>query len=407
MKMPSGKTLFYLLAGAAVLAFLGWSAFREPEQLARVVRVERAPLTQTVSEEGKTRLKHRYRLSAPVTGNLRRIAVQPGDRVEAGQVLAHIDPATSSLLDARARSQAKADLRAGQSEQRAARQKIAAARAEYRLATTALKRARTLREGNTISQETLDQAEARASTAAADLSAARADAQAATQRVLSTRAQLAQEGRALEHSRPLALVAPVTGVVLRRPRESAGPVTAGELLVELGDTHQLEIEAEVLSTDAVRLKPGMPVRIPRWGGDEVLQALVVRVEPGGFTKTSALGVEEQRTRVIVDILSPHDRWAALGDAYRVELDFILQHLDDALQVPASALFRIHDKGTDGKPVAGWALYRVEEGRARRTPVKTGLRSATAVQILDGVKESDAVIAQPDDRIQDGTRIEAH
>jgi len=151
----------------------------------------------------------------------------------------------------------------------------------------------------------------------------------------------------------------------------------------------------VLSTDAVRLAPGMAARILRWGGEGVLQAVIRRVEPGGFTKVSALGVEEQRTRVVLDFASPHEQWQRLGDGYRVEVQFLVQRQENLLQVPGSALFRAGE---------GWAVYRIERGKARRTPVKLGLRSATAAQVLEGLKEGDQVIVQPDDRIVEGTRI---
>ncbi|MDO4233038.1 MAG: hypothetical protein Q4D19_12990, partial [Lautropia sp.] len=229
----------------------------------------------------------------------------------------------------------------------------------------------------------------------------------------------------------------------------------------IGDTARLDIEADLLSTDAVTLKPGMHARVLRWGGDGVLDATISRIEPGGFTKVSALGVEEQRTRVLLDITTPREQWASLGDAYRVELEFIQQHLDNALQIPAGALFRLTGKqrqqlaeaghgeaektgiheaasrnsassgeapqgtgekkpggttapasGNPGRrPVASdepqWAVYRVVDGRARLTPVRIGLRSGTAAQILEGLSEGDAIIIQPDDRMQDGTRIEAN
>ena len=169
----------------------------------------------------------------------------------------------------------------------------------------------------------------------------------------------------------------------------------GQALLEIGDPARLEIEAEVLSTDAMRLSSGTVARILRWGGEGALEARVVRVEPGGFTKVSALGVEEQRTRVILELDTPHDRWAALGDAYRVEVEFVLQRAPDVLQVPASALFRSGD---------GWAVYRLENGRARRTPVQLGLRSARAAELTGGLQQGHRVIIQPDDRIVDGTRI---
>lgn len=426
MKHPPLKPLLYTAAALAALGLLAWAALREPVQLARVETARRAPITQSFSEEGKTRLKARYAITAPVAGTLRRISLQPGDAVQAGQTLAVIEPATSGLLDARSRAQAQADVAAGQSQQAAARQRIAAAQAAHDLAQASLRRAQPLQAAQAISQEAFDQARAQAATAAAELAAARADEQAAAARVAAARAVLAQEGRTGNAApAPLPVVSPVDGVVLKRVLESAAPVAAGQALLEVGDAAQLEIEAEVLSTDAVRLAPGMAARVLRWGGAGELAATVTRVEPGGFTKVSALGVEEQRTRVILDIDTPRSQWAALGDAYRVELDFILQHESDALQVPAGALFRTSDAAAPASaapaasaptssplpaaqdPASGWALYRVVDGRARRTPVQVGLRSATAAQILHGVAEGDAVIVQPDDRITDGTRIEAN
>jgi HlyD family secretion protein len=184
---------------------------------------------------------------------------------------------------------------------------------------------------------------------------------------------------------------------VRRHLESATAVAPGQPLLDIGDPTQLEIEADALSTDAVRLAPGMKARVLRWGGDGVLEAQISRVEPGGFTKVSALGVEEQRTRVVLQFTAPAERRAQLGDAYRVELEFILRQDSDVLQVPGGALFRSGD---------GWATYVVDGGVARRQAVRIGARSATATQILDGLQAGQQVIVQPDDRIHDGTRIEA-
>ncbi len=388
------KIVYWLLAAAA-LALLAWAAMREPVQLASTAPVTRGPLEVTFQEEGKTRLKDRYVVTAPVAGTLRRITLQPGDAVRAGQVLAQIDPATTTLLDARTRSQAQADVRGADAQLAAVRQRISAAQAAERLAQTELRRAQTLQAAGAVALEQLDQARARADSTRAELAAARADEQAATERANAARALLIDEGRA-GSGKLLTVTAPVAGRVLKRPVESATPVPIGQVLMEIGDATALEIEAEVLSTDAVRLSPGMPARELRWGGEGVLAARIARVEPGGYTKVSALGVEEQRTRVILDFTTPREQWSALGDAYRVEVEFIVQQASDVLQVPGSALFRAGD---------GWAVYRLEGGKARRTPVQIGLRSATAAQVLEGLEAGQTVIVQPDDRIVDGTRIQ--
>ena len=388
------KIVYWLLAAAA-LALLAWAAMREPVQLASTAPVTRGPLEVTFQEEGKTRLKDRYVVTAPVAGTLRRITLQPGDAVRAGQVLAQIDPATTTLLDARTRSQAQADVRGADAQLAAVRQRISAAQAAERLAQTELRRAQTLQAAGAVALEQLDQARARADSTRAELAAARADEQAATERANAARALLIDEGRA-GSGKLLTVTAPVAGRVLKRPVESATPVPIGQVLMEIGDATALEIEAEVLSTDAVRLSPGMPARVLRWGGEGVLAARIARVEPGGYTKVSALGVEEQRTRVILDFTTPREQWSALGDAYRVEVEVIVQQASDVLQVPGSALFRAGD---------GWAVYRLEGGKARRTPVQIGLRSATAAQVLEGLEAGQTVIVQPDDRIVDGTRIQ--
>ena len=521
MKLPARKTIVTSLIVAGVLGTLAWLALREPTQLASVAQVRYGPMEEQFSEEGKTRLKARYSVTAPVAGTLQRIGLQPGDAVKAGQTVAWIDPASPGLLDARSRTQLRAELAAAEQKYQSARHHVNATRAALDQASSALKRARKLRDGNAISQEALENAQMQAASTRANWSAARADAQTAQQQVAAARAALLEgdaeapaggeagpadkaavkagaSGRTEPASspvrKPIAVLAPVDGVVLKRPLDSAVPVTLGQQLLEMGDTAQLEVEAEVLSSDAVKVRPGMTARLLRWGGPGELQAHVTRVEPGGFTKVSALGVDEQRTRVILDIDSPRQQWMALGDAYRVELEFVLRHEDRVLQVPASALFIDTRKaaeettagetasdrerpeaagqatengqpagldgaagqaagngqpagaagaagqatgngqsaGTDGAAGAApeeqdgaqqgtqgtaaaaaqagsprYAVYRVENGRARLSPVKTGMRSATHVQVLDGLKEGDMVIVQPDDRVAEGVRIEGH
>lgn len=405
MTLPR-KALYFVLAASFIgaLAFLTW---REPRQLAATGAVTQGPLQETFTEEAKTRLKQRYAIAAPVSGTLQRITLEPGDAVQEGQPVAYIAPAASTLLDDRSRAQAEADVKSGQSQQAAASQRIAAARAAHQLAQASLKRARALAAGQAASQEALDQAQAAATRAAAELAAAQAEEQAAIARVAAARATLAHEGAAGESGAraPQPVLSPVSGVVLRRSLQSATPVAAGQSLMEVGDTAELEIEAEVLSTDAVRLAPGMAARVLRWGGEGALQARVTRVEPGGFTKVSALGVQEQRTRVILELTSPRADWTALGDAWRVETEFITRQEENAVQVPASALFRTAATEGGAGSTGGWALYVVENGRARLTPVRIGLRSDAAAQILEGAAPGQTVILQPDDRIHDGVRIQ--
>ncbi len=394
MKIP--RKLLLWSAAVLALALLTWAALREPVQMVSVATVARGALEQSFLEEGKTRLKQRYVVTAPVAGQLRRIHLQPGDAVRAGQVLAEIEPVSASLLDARARSQAQAEVAGSDSALQAARQRIGAAQTSSAVAQKELQRLTSLAASGMVTASLLDQSRAQAGNAAAALSTARADVQMAQQRLQAAQALLGDEGRA-GRGKLLGVTAPVDGIVVKRTLESATPVPAGQVLLEIGNPRALEIEVEVLSSDAVRLKSGGKARVLRWGGEGVLEAAVTRVEPGGFTKISALGVEEQRTRVILDFSTAQQQWAALGDGYRVEVEFILHQEKDVLQVASNALFRHAD---------GWAVYRVEADTARRSAVQLGLRGALATQVLGGLEAGQLVIVQPDDRIKEGSRVRA-
>ena len=392
MKIPR-KLLSWVVAALA-LALLTWAALREPVQMVSVATVARGALEQSFLEEGKTRLKQRYIVTAPLAGQVRRITLQPGDAVRAGQMLAQIEPVSASLLDARARSQAQAEVAGSEAALQAARQRISAAESASAVAQKELERLGTLAASGMVTASVLDQTRAQADSAAAALGTARADVQMAQQRLTGARALLGDEGRG-GHGKLVSVTAPADGVVVKRTVESATAVPIGQVLLEIGNPQALEIEVEVLSSDAVRLKPGTRARVLRWGGEGLLEASVTRVEPGGYTKISALGVEEQRTRIILDFATPPEKWSALGDAYRVEVEFILRQEQDVLQVASNALFRHAD---------GWAVYRVEDETARRTPVQLGLRSALASQVLGGLQAGQKVIIQPDDRIREGTRV---
>ncbi len=386
-----------MLAIAAVVAVglvIGFMPRAVPVDLAEV---KRAPLTVTVEEEGKTRVRERYMVSAPVAGYARRIDRKAGDAVAAGQVLAVIEPARSVALDPRTRVQAQAQVSAAQAALVVAQENARAATAAAQLAQQERVRAETLRQSNFVSVQALDAARsaetrARAAEQAAQYAvrAARFDVETARAAAAST-AQL-QRGGAADL---LQVRAPVAARVLRLQHESEGPVAAGQPLLEIGNPESLEAEVEVLSTDAVKIATGSKVMLDRWGGDRTIEGTVRVVEPGGFTKISALGVEEQRVRVIVDFTSPREAWARLGDGYRVEARFVLWEGTDVLQLPTSALFR------NGK---GWAAFRLDGRHARLTPVETGQRAGLATQVLSGLKPGDRVVAHPDETIHDGVRV---
>lgn len=362
-----------------------------------LAEVTRAPLAVTVEEEGKTRVMERYQVTAPVAGYARRSGLKAGDAVAAGQVLAVIEPLRAAALDPRARAQAQAQVSAAQAALAVAGQNAAAAAAAAQQAQQERSRAESLRESNFISPQALDTARTAETRARAVQQAAAHSVRVARFELDTARAAVAsttrlQSGGATD---VLQVRAPVAARVLKLQQESEGAVAAGQPLLEIGNPDSLEVEVEVLSTHAVKIAPGSKVILDRWGGEQAVAGTVRVVEPSGFTKISALGVEEQRVRVIVDFAAPREAWQALGDGYRVEARFVLWEADDVLQLPTSALFR-HGEG--------WAAFTVDGGRARLTPVEAGQRAGLATQVLSGLAPGTRVISHPDDKISDGTRV---
>ncbi len=362
-----------------------------------VAEATRAPLAVTVEEEGKTRVRERYLVSAPVAGFVRRSTLKAGDAVAAGQVIAVIEPARSVALDPRSRLQAQAQVNAAQAALAVAQDNARAAAAAAELAQQERARAESLRQSNFISAQALDAARtgetrARAVEAAAQhaVRVARFDLELA-RAALASASQLRNGGAASR----VEVRAPVAAHVLKLLHESEGAVAAGQPLLEIGDPASLEVEVEVLSTHAVKIAPGSKVVLDRWGGDEAVAGTVRVVEPSGFTKISALGVEEQRVRVIVDFAAPREAWARLGDGYRVEARFVLWEGDDVLQLPTSALFRQGE---------GWAVFAIEGGRARLAPVKIGERAGLRTQLLSGLDAGAKLVSHPDETIRDGVRV---
>jgi HlyD family secretion protein len=360
-----------------------------------VASVTRGPLVVTVDEEGRTRVRDRFVVSAPVTGRVLRIELEPGDTVRRGDAVARVRPEEPPLLDVRARAEASAAIES-------ARAAIGRARAEEQRAKTAaaqarreLERVRELAKNELTTQREIDAAEASAQAADDALAAAAYAVRVAESELVRAQARLAPAS-AEGGGRVVEVRAPAGGVVLRRLRESESVVPAGEALVEIGDPGQLEIVADLLSTDAVRVKPGARAIIEQWGGSHELAAKVRRVEPSGFTKISALGVEEQRVNVILDFADPKVAWSALGDAYRVEVRIVLWEAQDALKVPTSALFRDGEK---------WAVYVVDGDRARKTIVHIDHQAGPEAEVTSGLAEDTRVIEHPGDTLVDGARIQ--
>lgn len=357
----------------------------------------RAPMAVTIDEEGRTRVIDRYVVSAPVDGVACRVRLDVGDPVTQGEVLLEITPLQSQVLDARSRAEAQARVSAAQAALRGAREQALGAAADDDYATLELQRLQPLMEQGLIAREAFDRARTRASTAAASRRSAEFSVEVARYELEAARTALeysAGSSRDTAGER-VPVASPITGRILKVEHECEGAVRTGEPLFEVGDPNALEIEVDVLSADAVRIKPGMDVRFDRWGGDQPLQGVVRNVEPIGFTKISALGIEEQRVLVISDFVSPPQQWERLGDGYRVEAQFVLWQEDNVLQVPDNSLFRHGD---------GWAVFVEEDGRAVRRPVRVGQQNGLAAQILDGVSEGDAVIIHPSDAVEHGVRL---
>jgi len=390
--MKRGSLIVSIIVVIVVVAVAVWALQTTPRPV-DVVSVHRSALAQHFDEEGRTQLPRRWLLSAPIAGTLQRIDLLQGDAVKAGQVLAVIEPARATLLDPANRARLLAEEQAALASMQAAQQRLAGAQVDVALASRDVGRMRTLGASGVVSVATLDEAEARLGRAQAAAAAAVAERRAAAQQRAALAALLSGQGRG--GGQEIEVRSPIDGVVLRRYQESAVPVQAGQSLLELGDLDQLQVMVQTLSQQAITLRPGSPAQILRWGGEGALSARVVRIEPGGFTKVSALGVEEQRTLVWLDITAPRAQWAQLGDGYRVEVRFEVDRRPDVLQVAASALFR------DGRR---WAVYRVVGGRARLALVQPGAQGDAEVEIVEGLKQGDRVIAYPDDRMRDGQRV---
>lgn len=385
-----------MLAIAAVVAAGLVIGFMPRAVPVDVAEVKRGPLAVTVEEEGKTRVMERYRVSAPVTGYLRRIGLDAGDAAKAGQVLAVIEPSRAVALDPRTRAQAQAQVSAARAALAAAEENARAAAAAAALAQQERVRAETLRQSNFVSEQALDAARTAETRARAAEEAAQHAVRVARFDLATAQAAVASTDRLRNGAADVVQVrAPADAHVLRLLQESEGAVAAGQPLLEIGDPESLEVEVEVLSTHAVRIAPGSKVILDRWGGEQAVEGRVRVVEPSGFTKVSALGVEEQRVRVIVDFASPREAWARLGDGYRVEARFVLWEGEDVLQLPTSALFR------NG---AGWAAFVIDGRRARLKPVEIGQRAGLATQVLSGLAAGDRVVAHPDETVRDGARV---
>jgi HlyD family secretion protein len=392
--MPWRRHLLYLLL-ALLMAALLFFWLRPTPALVDIEQVTRGYLSVAFEEEGRTRVRDRYHISAPIAAHLRRITLEAGDSVKVGQELVTLEELTPSYLDLRSRTEAEARVAVAGAALEMARRDADAAAANAAFARDEFARLSQLAEQQLISANDLERAKAEARRTEALQRSAESRTRAARFELEAARAALIRPGDQSRPVKTLALTSPVDGVVLQRHLESAQVVQAGQLLLEIGDPSALEIVADALSADAVRLEPGMRVIMERWGLPELIEGRVRLIEPAGFTKISALGVEEQRVPVIVDISSPPPQWQRLGDAYRVNVRFILWEGEEILRVPTSALFR-HEEG--------WAVFIVDDNRAHRRLATIGRRGEFYTQVVDGLEDGELVIVHPDRAIEDGSRI---
>ena len=387
------RWIIVALVAAAVVLAIAYGFIPSPVP-SDIVSVSRGPLLVTVEEEGKTRVVDRFVVSAPVAGYMRRVALEAGDAVKKGQAVAEIEPLWSATLDPRSRAAAQAAVLAAESVLGSAEENLRAAVADAEFARSKFERTQKLYEGGFVPQNTLDQATSDAKRTEANRLSAEASVKTALHELEKARAALAYSGTG-DRKRAVAVRTPVAGKVLKVWKESAGVVSPGEPILDIGDPARIEVKVEVLSADAVKLGPGTPVLFDRWGGDGPLAGVVKVVEPSGFTKISSLGVEEQRVNVIADITTPYGKRPGVGDGFRVDARFVLWEGTDVLRFPASALFR---KGE------AWAVFVVRNGRAREQPVTVGHTNGLFSEALSGLSEGDKVIAHPDESIRDGTRV---
>ena len=397
-RAPSGRHLVRRglpwVGGGLLLGVAFWGLWPKPILIETGV-VERGALTVRVSEEGKTRVRNRYVVAAPVAGMMRRVALKPGDAVEAGTtLLTTIEPVVAPLLDPRARAQAEAVVAMHEASRGKAGESLVAVRSALKMAEADRDRMRSVRQAGTLSESDRDRMESEASIKAAEVRAAEFALKVIDYELAQARAVLARPEGVVSNNL-IEVKSPVAGRVLKVMQESATVVTPGTAILEIGDPTDIEIEAEILSRDAVAMEVGARVEIEQWGGEKPLTGRVRRIEPAAFTKISALGVEEQRVIVLSDLVEPPAAAQTLGDRYRVEVRVAVWHSGDVLLVPAGALFR------EGNV---WKTFIYQNGRARLGTVEVGHSDGRMTEVFAGLQAGEKVLLHPPDAVKDGSAV---
>ncbi|MCA9168938.1 MAG: HlyD family efflux transporter periplasmic adaptor subunit [Planctomycetales bacterium] len=394
----------WALAMVFVSAMLTYGFWPEPISV-DLAKVERGRLLVTVDDDGETRIREKYIVSAPVSGKLLRIELHPGDVVHAGVTeLARIEPNSPLLLDARSQAESEARLRAATAALERAEATLGRATEQSALTDHEYDRAKQLLESRAISRAQFDTAEHNRQIAQADVRTAEYGVQVAEFEVEQARAAAARysmsaEGESDVVAAPFCMVSPIDGKVLRVFQEDAGSIATATPLLELGNPQDLEMEIDVLSTDAVKVKPGDRVFVEHWGGDKLLEGVVRVVEPSAFLKISALGVEEKRVNIIADFVDPWSSRQMLGDGFRIDARIVVASTaDDSLLVPAGTLFREQDT---------WHVYRVTDGVAASSPAEIGETNGLQTEIRSGLNIGDVLILHPTNKVRNGASVVAN
>lgn len=390
--------LWWIGVGSVVLVPL-YLALRPQPVLVDVAPVVRGRFEFSVEEDGKTRVRERYTVSAPLEGTLERIQLKAGDPVERDMVLAVIHPKEPTLLDTRTEHELRARLGAVEAHQAQARATMERAQASLQQAKADYERTKTLADAGLATPAHRERDELAVKLAMKDVAAAEFAHRAAVHEVEMARAAVShahgpRKSPSVDHHWEIR--SPVLGRVLRVLHENAGVVTLGAPLLELADPADLEVIVDVLTTDAVQIQPGAQVWLERWGGQALLEGRVRLVEPSGFTKISALGVEEQRVNVVIDLIVDREQWQSVGDGYRVDVRIVVFSQDNALKVPTGALFREGEE---------WAVFIVVEGHAHKRPIAVTKRSGLDAMVDDGLAPGEQVVVYPSDAVRDGVRVQ--
>lgn len=402
MTAKQTKFIFKTILSLGALSLLVY-AFIPERMKVDIIEVTKGDLLITMEGEGKTRIHDIYVVSTPIDGRITRIDSEPGDRVIAGKtIIANMYPANPQFLDKRSEIQAKADVQGARAALALANARVKQAKAQLEFDLLDFKRTEELFKKHTVSQSGLERAELRLKTLRAELETAESNQQVMISRLEAAKARLLQPEETdiaasiNEEDCQICIHSPVDGRVLRILHKSESIVPVGTPLVEIGNPSDLEINIEMLSTNAVRVNVGDEALIKRWGGSEDIRAQVRVIEPSGFTKISALGVEEQRVNVILSFTDPRDKWQALGDAFRVEAAIIIERADKVIKIPLSSLFRQNEL---------WSVFKVVDGTVVLQEVKVGHRNDRFAEIINGLNVGEKIITHPGNNVEEGIGVE--